>query len=219
MRYTSGMEQYKTLAGAGESALVDRKSRFLGFAAPFDDVPAAERYLADLRKRFAAASHVVFAFRLVRPEQYSRFSDDGEPKGTAGPPLLDVLTAAGLVQCGVFVVRYFGGTLLGTGGLVRAYGKAAAAAVEAAGVVTMTKARRIDVRLAYDISERVQDGLKRAGFMLSDVRYADEVRVTAAVPMAEAERFRTLLDDLSAGRADCRELGDGYLNIGKDATI
>ncbi|HHU12289.1 MAG TPA: DUF1949 domain-containing protein [Clostridiaceae bacterium] len=213
------MEQYNTLANDGQSALIEKKSRFLGFAVRLQSTAAAESHLAGLRKTYADANHVVFAYRMLLPEQYSRFSDDGEPKGTAGPPLMDALTGAGLYHAGLFVVRYFGGTKLGTGGLVRAYGKCASLALEAAGICTQTRVRRYQVTVGYDMGERVQDGLQRSGFVISQVQFLAQVSFQVAVPLARVENFESQILDLSAGQADVLQLDDSYLPMAKEATI
>ncbi|HHT44286.1 MAG TPA: YigZ family protein [Fastidiosipila sp.] len=213
------MEQFKTLKQCGETTYIDRKSRFIAYARPFETVDEAEDYLSFLRREYSDASHVVFAYRFSLPEMYSRFSDDGEPKGTAGPPLLDILTGDDLFQCGVFVVRYFGGTLLGTGGLVRAYGRAASDAVANAGVVTRTKVDIYKVTSGYDRNERIQDGLTRAGFIPDKIEYLADVSFEVGVPPVLTEDFHTLLNDLAAGQANVERIGDAYRTFGKEDTI
>lgn len=213
------MEQYNTLKTSGETIHVDKKSRFLGFAKPFAAIAEAEDFLQTLRRDYSDASHVVFAYRFSKPEMYSRFSDDGEPKGTAGPPVLDVLVGADLYQCGVFVVRYFGGTLLGTGGLVRAYSKAAQDAVAKAGVVTKSKVELYRVTVAYDRNDRLQDGLSRAGFNPEKITYLADVSFEVGVPIREVVAFHHLLNDLSGGQAEVTHSGHGYRALLKGDTI
>lgn len=128
--------EYYTVAGTGTAEIVDRRSRFLGAVAPAADEQEAQAFLAEIRREHWEARHHVYAY-VVEGGRIRRCSDDGEPQGTGGKPVLDVVQGAELMQCVAVVTRYFGGILLGTGGLVRAYSHAAARAVEAAGRVCM----------------------------------------------------------------------------------
>lgn len=117
--------EYTTLAGYGEDEFVEKRSRFIGYAAPVSTEAEAVAFVNSIRERHREATHNVYAY-ILREGQIKRYSDDGEPQGTAGIPVLDVLQKAGIVDAVVVVTRYFGGTLLGAGGLVRAYTEGAA---------------------------------------------------------------------------------------------
>lgn len=194
------MEQFRSLQKRAQIEFVERKSRFIGIACPHESVQEAEAYLASLRAAYRDASHVVFAFRFQLPETFNRFSDDGEPKGTAGPPLLDLLAGRELIQCGVYVVRYFGGTLLGTGGLVHAYSKAGAEAIEQAGDVLYQRMEQYEVNVDYERFGRLQDGLTRRGYAIIDIVYLADVTCHVMVPVMQDADFHKLVNDLTAGQ-------------------
>ena len=144
---------YLTIKTNATAELVEKRSRFLARVSPVDSEESAIRYLNEIRQDHTA-SHHVFAYRL-RVGNLSRYSDDGEPGGTAGLPVLDVLDRPGITDAIIVVTRWFGGTLLGTGGLVRAYSSAAKLAVEAAGVVEMELAGRYRLSVPYSDYDRV----------------------------------------------------------------
>lgn len=127
-------KKYKTIVRVAEAELTEKKSRFLAKVMPIETEEQARAFVEKIKKQYWDASHHVFAYRLGREGALQRFSDDGEPQGTAGRPVLGVLEKEEVCNAIVVVVRYFGGTLLGTGGLVRAYGKAAKAGIDAAGI-------------------------------------------------------------------------------------
>ena len=141
------MPAYKTAAKNGEAEFTEKKSRFIGHLAPVSSEEEALAFLEKIRAENRTASHNVFAYRL-REQNLERASDDGEPQGTAGVPVLKVLQGKELVDCCCVVTRYFGGTLLGTGGLARAYTQAAVLACEASGI--LTRAERLDLELETD---------------------------------------------------------------------
>ncbi len=156
-------------------------------------------WLAGLKRAYPDARHHVYAYRL-RAGNTTRYSDDREPQGTAGMPTLDVLRQKDLVDCAVCVIRYFGGTLLGTGGLVHAYGTAAADAVKDAGIVKMESRRTFTLALSYSDHPRVQTLLSEGGAVVSDVSYAEGVTVTGTVPENAADALSRALTDATAGR-------------------
>ena len=191
---------YLTLAGEGTSRYEEKKSVFLGFAGKFEREEDVLSWLASLRSAYPDARHHVYAYRL-REDNTTRYSDDREPQGTAGMPTLDVLRGRDLYDCAVCVIRYFGGTLLGTGGLVHAYGTAAADAVKNAGTVRMTERRRFTLSVSYADHPRVSSVLSDGGAVVSDVSYAEGVTIFGTVDAAGADALSRALSDATAGRA------------------
>lgn len=190
--------------GFGEHA--DRGSRFLGYARRVADEPAFEELLAEVKAEHPKARHHCWAWRF---RDAYRFHDDGEPGGTAGRPILQVLEGAGLTQAAVVVVRYFGGVKLGTGGLVRAYAAAAARAVEQAGRRTLHARARFRLRLPFELTG-VRNDLEAACPSLSwgagrfdEAGWEGEVELDAA----ELPAWRQTLEEKGRGRAEWRELG------------
>ena len=191
---------YLTLGGEGASRYEEKKSVFLGFAGKFEKEEDVLSWLSDLKRAYPDARHHVYAYRL-REANTTRYSDDREPQGTAGMPTLDVLRQKDLYDCAVCVIRYFGGTLLGTGGLVHAYGTAAADAVKDAGIVRMESRKCFSLALSYSDHPRVQTVLADGGALVSDVAYAEGVTVSGTVPEGGADALSRALSDATAGRA------------------
>ncbi len=198
------MDGYITLARRGESEIVEKKSRFIGYAVPVADADEAELFVADVRAIHPDARHVVFAYVCGgngTPEK-KRMSDDGEPQGTGGPPCLDVLEKKGITNTAVAVVRYFGGILLGAPGLVRAYGKAAVAAVEEAGTAQMIPCRTVTVRCDYTLFGKLSKAAEGRGYKTEAPEFGEGVTFTLTVKDAEAEALAAHLRDISAARAE-----------------
>lgn len=193
--------EYLTLGGEGTSRYEEKKSVFLGFAGKFEKEEDVLAWLGGLKRAYPDARHHVYAYRL-REGNTTRYSDDREPQGTAGMPTLDVLRQKELLDCAVCVIRYFGGTLLGTGGLVHAYGTAAADAVKDAGIVKMESRKTFSLALSYADHPRVQTILADAGAVVSDVAYAEGVTVTGTVAEGSTESLSRALSDATAGRAN-----------------
>lgn len=191
--------EYLTLAGTGESRYEEKKSVFLGFAGRFEKEEEVLAWLSSLRRAYPDARHHVYAYRL-RESNTTRYSDDREPQGTAGMPTLDVLRGRDLYDCAVCVIRYFGGTLLGTGGLVHAYGSAAADAIKDAGIVRMSIRRAFTLSLSYADHPRVSAILSEYGATVSDVIYAEGVTFTGTVDGSKTEALARALSDATAGR-------------------
>lgn len=200
------MEQYRTLRGPAQAEFTERRSRFIGEARPVRTQEEAAAFLGELRARYRDATHHVSAW-LLRAGLLQRYSDDGEPQGTAGVPVLEVLRREGLTDCAVIVTRYFGGVLLGAGGLVRAYSHAAKLAVDAAGIVTMCACRRLCVRCGYEFYDRLRGLILTDGGVVEDARFADAVEVVLYLPAAQADAFTLHLADATGNHAVIEPLG------------
>lgn len=194
---------YRTLAQTGRSEIEIKKSLFIGLAAPVSSESDAAALLEQVRRRFPDARHRVYAWRIGRPgdRQLQRYSDDGEPRGTAGLPVLETLLHRELTEAAVVVVRYFGGTLLGTGGLVRAYGEAAQRAVEAARPVRMTPQDVYHLELPYAQLETFLHRAGRLGIAVLEQRYEAAVSLSAALPPEAVPALTELLAALTGGRS------------------
>ncbi len=180
---------YKTLMKRGADEMIVNKSRFIGHGAPVSDEEGALAFLNEVRKRHREATHNVYAYILGPNMGAMRFSDDGEPSGTAGMPVLEVLRAKGLTDCCVVVTRYFGGVLLGAGGLVRAYAQGAARAVEACGIGTMYPTARYLMDVDYPLLGRLEHHLKTQPAVLEDKHFADVVTLTLVVRCRDEAAF------------------------------
>lgn len=185
-----------TLKAPASAELVEKKSRFIGYAAPVADEAAAQAFLQEIRARHRDATHNCYAYQAGEADQFQRSSDDGEPAGTAGRPILEVIRGRGLKNTAVVVTRYFGGILLGTGGLVRAYSAAARAAVEAAGLVRCRPAQLWGLAVDYSLWQRLEAWLAAAGYEVQRVAYSDRVDVQFAAPVEAAAALPVKLAEL-----------------------
>lgn len=191
--------EYYTVAGTGTAEIVDRRSRFLGAVAPAADEQEAQAFLAEIRREHWEARHHVYAY-VVEGGRIRRCSDDGEPQGTGGKPVLDVVQGAELMQCVAVVTRYFGGILLGAGGLTRAYSKSARDALAAAGVAAMGLWTAARCTCPYPLLERVKLEVQAVGGTVDAVDYGAEAALTLSLPEDAPRRLQDRLTELSAGR-------------------
>ena len=199
-------ETYRTVAGRGEAAFEVRGSRFLGRVAPADSVAAAEAALEETRREHPDATHVVPAYRVRTDPLREYASDDGEPGGSAGKPALTVLEREELENVVAVVVRYYGGTNLGVGGLARAYGRAVKLAIEAAGVLEEHPHERVSVGVAYDDSGTVR-GILESENVEFEADYAERVVFDVRVVTTESEALFDRLRSATSGRANIEPLG------------
>ena len=204
------LESYRTLSGPCRHEVDKVKgSRFLGLAAPARSEEEAQELLASARREFHDARHHCSAWRLGTGGEVFRWSDDGEPSGSAGRPLLAALEGRELVDTAVVVVRWFGGTKLGVGGLVRAYGEAAAAVLDLAPQEVVTLRRRFELRHAYELSGPVAALLAEFELAPTESEYGAEVRLVVELPLARCEAFLAAHIERTAGRGRLAELDRG----------
>lgn len=194
------MEAYKTLAHDGEGRYEEKKSVFLAYARAVKTESEASEFITSVKKQYPDARHHVYAY-LLREGNATRYSDDREPQGTAGMPLLELLRHGELSDACLVVVRYFGGTLLGTGGLVRAYTNAGKAALEDAGILCVRPYHLVSVSLSYADHVRVKGLFDADGIRVTDTVYGEGVTVKAYVPFEDYEDFCARMTDASSGRA------------------
>ena len=184
-------------AGAGESELTEKRSRFLGHVRRVESEDEARAFIGEMKKKYYDARHNCWCYSIQDgPERYS---DDGEPQGSAGIPMLEVLRRRGVTNAVCVVTRYFGGVLLGTGGLLRAYTKSTSDALDAAGLAAVRAWAETALCCAYAQLERMKAETAAAGGTVEDIVYGAEVTLKVLVPAEEAERFAARIFDLSAG--------------------
>lgn len=194
------MEDYRTIAGRSTAEVEEKHSRFIAVAAFADSEEKALAVLEEVRAAHRTARHNVYAY-VLREGSRTRYSDDGEPAKTAGLPVLDAIRHAGLTDCIVVVTRYFGGILLGTGGLVRAYTESASAALAAAQVVTVRACVRLSVEVDYALYERAVQLLQGAGARLDEPVFNDRVALSALLPAGAELPLLPAFAELSRGAA------------------
>ena len=201
--------KYVTLAREAEVEFEEKHSRFIGRAAPVKSEEEAFDLIRRVKADYPGAKHYVWAYTM-RGGAQARYTDDGEPSGTAGKPVLDVIVKSGCDDACVVVVRYFGGTLLGAGGLVRAYAHSAAIALEAAEIVAFEKYTELTLSCGYAEYQRYIVELERIGAIVDDTVFADSVTLRFAVRAPEAEPICARIAELSAGRDVAKITGERF---------
>ncbi|MDR2903133.1 MAG: IMPACT family protein [Clostridiales bacterium] len=213
-------DKYKTVLQPAEAEIIEKKSRFIAAAAPIASEEEAQAFVLAVRKKHYNANHTIYAFTAGLDREILRYSDDGEPSGTAGMPVLNILTGAALRNTVVVVTRYFGGTLLGTGGLARAYTAAAKDALLSAKTVEKNRYAVIEAEIDYALSGKFEYETARLGHFIKDTVYAAGVTYTILVECGQAADFLAAVTELSGGsaRADVRREVFGTKN-GANVTI
>lgn len=182
------MKSYLTVRQKAEFSLTEKKSEFIGVCAPVTTEEEAIEFVNSVKKKHSAARHNVYAY-ILRHDNTSRFSDDGEPHGTAGMPVLDSLRKNGVTDAAVVVTRYFGGILLGTGGLVRAYTAAATGAVKAAQVARMEVFSLLSMRVSYPDFQKLRPLISAFDARINDSVFGDDVQVQVRILTEKADSF------------------------------
>ena len=190
---------YKTLAKEGTAEMEVERSRFIVHAAPADSREEADAYIKSIREQYRDATHNVPAMVLGDHMQIQWGSDDGEPQGTSGAPIVHLLVEEGLTNCVVVVTRYFGGIKLGTGGLVRAYTGAAKLGIEAAGIREVEDRLRVKAAFAYGYLDRMEKYLTEKGYVIENRDFTEEVTMTILAKREEEEELLGFLREATKG--------------------
>ena len=195
-----------TLAGTAQTELEEKHSRFIGFAAPVQSEKEAQEIIAGRRAQHRDATHNVWAY-YIDQGVHARYSDDGEPQGTAGIPVLNVLKMSGATDLCVVVTRYFGGTLLGAGGLVRAYSAAAKQALDTAGFASMEAFSVLQIHCGYSEYQKLSVQLAAAGAVQDSAVFGSDVEIVVAIEEARSSIVEKLVQEISAGRGNVVRMG------------
>lgn len=204
---------YKTIYEGGESEIVEKKSRFIATVRLAETEEEALAFIEEMRKKYWNATHNCFAYTIGERQEIVRAGDDGEPGGTAGRPMLDVLLGEGLHNTAVVVTRYFGGTLLGTGGLVRAYSAAAQAGLNASTVIEKQYGTLLEIQTDYNGVGKIQYFLGQRKIPTMDSQYTDQVALTILVPKNQIPTLTAEITEATNGRAVLRERDDLYFAV------
>jgi uncharacterized YigZ family protein len=196
------VEDYTTLKGYGTYSYEEKKSVFIGECMPVKSENEALSFINNIKKKYSDARHHVYAY-ILKENSIMRFSDDHEPQGTAGLPVLDSMRKKGIVDAVVVVTRYFGGTLLGTGGLVRAYTEAAVGAVEEANVITFTMFRNCSIEVSYSDYQKIQTVLSSFSFRTEQTDYRENVTIEGRVLLPDEDALFEAISEQTGGRATC----------------
>ncbi len=204
------LKKYKTILNQAEAEIIEKKSRFISTVRPVKDEDEARAFIDEMKKKYWNATHNVFAYQIGDRNEIQRCSDDGEPQGTAGKPVLDVLAGEDIKNTAIVVTRYFGGTLLGTGGLVRAYGKSAKEGILSAGVAEMVLYRKFSIVTDYPTSGKIQYEILQDGHIIHDTVYTENVEFIVLTEADFADNFNSKMIDVSNGKAQINMLNELY---------
>lgn len=205
------MKDYKIIYSGGSGEITEKKSRFIANIFPVESEEEAAKIIEAAKKKYWDARHNCYAF--VLKNGVSRCSDDGEPAGTAGRPILEVITGAQIYNILIIVTRYFGGTLLGTGGLVRAYSKAAQEGIAASQVVEKKAGQKITIKTDYSSIGKLQYITAQMGIAVLSTSYGEHVEMELAVSGADAETFIKKTREALSGQADINTDSDIYFAV------
>jgi len=202
---------YRTVRRQGEAEIVIKRSQFIGHAKPVESEEEAVAFIEEIKQRHKQATHNCSAYIVGERDQHQKASDDGEPSGTAGKPILEVIKNQKLKNVAVVVTRYFGGILLGAGGLVRAYTDGAVAGLEAAGTVYKVLHTPVTLTFDYPLLGMLEYELRGRGILIGSMEYTDKVTVRCLPNESESARFIEWIADLTAGQTEIRVDDSEYL--------
>lgn len=203
----------RMIVRAGYGEIVEKKSRFIASLQPVGSQEEAIAFIDGIRRKYYNARHNCFAY-LLRDEETERYSDDGEPSGTAGRPMLEVLKGEGLTNVAAVVTRYFGGTLLGTGGLVRAYTQAVQQALDGCEIVTMRRGGRYVITADYALTGKMQHLFALRQIVTEETVYTDQVTFHILVPDGLEEVLQREITELASARAKIIKQGEAWYTAG-----
>ncbi len=206
------MKEYKTVEFESKDEFVEKKSRFIGYVKPVKTQEEATDFINSIKSKHWDATHNVSAF-VLRENNIQRSSDDGEPSGTAGVPTLDVLLKENLVDVCVVVTRYFGGTLLGAGGLIRAYSHSSKIAVEAGHIITMAPCKVLTVSVDYSFYDRLNILLSDFKANVENSEFTDNVTVTFSIRENTVPLLQDKLTQQSNGKYILKEIGEKFAKV------
>ncbi len=211
---------YKIVYKGAEGEIVEKKSRFIAHVFPVTKEEQALEYIETLKKQYWDARHNCYAYVMGENQQLQRFSDDGEPSGTAGKPILEVLLGEDIHNTLVVVTRYFGGTLLGTGGLVRAYSAATKTGIENSIVTDRCKGKKIELKTDYNGLGKIQYIMGEMDIPILDTVYTDMVGIIAVIPNMLYHSFKKKVTEVTAGKGLWEEEEDvEYIRIEKEVIL
>ena len=207
------LKPYKTLIKEAQEAFIVNKSRFIGHGCPCETEEAALAFLARMRSEYKDATHNCYAYIIGANMGVMRYSDDGEPGGTAGMPIIEVMKARGVTNCAVVVTRYFGGILLGGGGLVRAYSHTAKIAVDAGGIAVMRLCAVMQAECDYNFYGKLNSFIPECGGIVDNAEFAENVKLDFRIPADFQQEFESKLTDISFGKVSAEKKGEIFCKI------
>lgn len=202
------MSEYFIPASSGEASYVEKRSEFIGHVRMVETEDEAKAFVSEMKKKYYDARHNCWCY--IIKDGAVRYSDDGEPQGTAGIPMLEVFKREAIENVVCVVTRYFGGVLLGTGGLLRAYTKSAKDALDAAGVAVVRRWVKMNLPCTYSIAERLKLECNNIGGIVTDIEYGAAVTLKVLIPEEKAEEFSLRITDVTAGACTATACGEEF---------
>lgn len=213
------LPEYKTILNSATAEFEEKKSKFIANVKPVTNENAAVEFINSLKSKYWNATHNVYAYSINNDTLIQRYSDDGEPSGTAGMPTLEVIKRMGIQDVVVVVTRYFGGTLLGASGLIRAYSKSAALGLEAAEIVTRKLCLNVNIVVEYTLFGRLQNMLITNNNIIKDIQYGQDVELCVLIEAGNEEKLIIEITENSNGRAII-DIGEKtYITLGSDGRL
>lgn len=211
------LSSYLTVKTEGSTEIIIQKSRFIGYIRRVETEEAAQSFIQDIKKKHHDATHNCSAYLIGEHDQIQKANDDGEPSGTAGVPMLEVLKKQRLKDTAVVVTRYFGGIKLGAGGLIRAYGNTTSEAIRATGVVKRQLMQGFSVIVDYTLLGKLENMLRNSDYTLKTINYLETVEFVVYVKDGEEKSFCEWIVDVSSDQAKIKDLDQAYIEIDVEA--
>ncbi|MGL4740520.1 MAG: YigZ family protein [Sarcina sp.] len=209
------MSRYITVKKRAEDSFEEKKSEFIGYVKRVTTEEEAKEFVAEIKSMHKQARHNCYAYVVGKNMGIQRYSDDGEPQGTAGIPILEVIKKQGITDCAVVVTRYFGGILLGAGGLTRAYTKGAAIAIDAAGVIEKVDGARVIIDIDYDLYGKIQYICGQNNWFIEDTEFTDGVRIYILAKISDIEKIEKEVVEATSAKAKIeKDMEDIYFKEG-----
>ncbi|MEQ8153892.1 MAG: YigZ family protein [Clostridiaceae bacterium] len=201
---------YLTIKKQSNDEFEEKKSRFIGYIKRVESEEEAKEFVQEIKSMHKMATHNCWAYVIGENLGVQRYSDDGEPQGTAGIPILEVIKKSGLTDCAIVVTRYFGGIMLGAGGLTRAYTKGASTAVKAGGIVEKVKGKPINIKINYDLIGKLQYICGENNWIIENTEYAEDVTITLILEVSQGIKAVEEITEATNGKA--------LINLGEEDT-
>lgn len=212
------LSKYYTVKYKGADEVIIQKSRFIGYVKRVESEEEAQNFIQEIKKKHHDATHNCSAYVIGENDQIQKANDDGEPSGTAGIPILEVIKKQHLKDTAVVVTRYFGGIKLGAGGLIRAYGGTTSQAIKTTGIVKRQLMQGFSVTIDYTLLGKLENELRNSSYLVEDTTYLDQVTLHVYVSDGEEGQFKEWVTNLTSGQATIEEQSNKYIEIQVDST-
>ncbi|MFC2947271.1 YigZ family protein [Virgibacillus sediminis] len=212
------INSYYTVKEEGQDEIIIQKSRFIGYVRRVETEKEAQDFIQEIKKKHHDATHNCSAYMIGENDQIQKANDDGEPSGTAGVPILEVLKKQGLKDTAIVVTRYFGGIKLGAGGLIRAYGSTTSQAIKTTGIVRRQLMQGLSIKVDYTSLGKLENELRNSEYILETINYLDIVEFIVYVKKGKEQLFQDWMIELTSGQAEIEETDNKYIEIEVEST-